>query len=94
MSKTKQDFVNIMKEAYGKNANEAGIKRAHDALFEAIASELETGNSVTIYQFGTFNVKESKEREGRNPATGEKLTIPATKRPKFKASTALQKRVQ
>ena len=45
---------------------------------------------VQIVGFGTFEVKERAEREGRNPATGQAMVIPATKTPKFKAGKALK----
>ena len=47
-------------------------------------------DKISIFNFGTLEVKESKERKGHNPATGEPLTIPASKSVKFKQSKVLK----
>ena len=51
------------------------------------------GDKVQIIGFGTFEAKEQAAREGRNPATGEKIEIAACKRPAFSASQALKDKV-
>ena len=51
---------------------------------------LHNGEKVQITGFGTFEVSERAEREGRNPSTGETMTIKASKSPKFKAGKALK----
>ena len=53
------------------------------ALFDVIAHTLGDGEKVTIVGFGTFEPRERKEREGRNPQPGEKMTITAIKVPVF-----------
>lgn len=60
------------------------------ATIEAITESLAAGESVALVGFGTFSVSERAAREGKNPATGEKIKIPATKVPKFKAGKALK----
>lgn len=65
-----------------------------DAIFNTITDMVATGEDVKITGFGTFTVTERAEREGRNPATGETITIPATKAPKFKASSVFKAAVK
>lgn len=60
------------------------------AVFDAISAELVKGGSVTIQGFGTFEVRDRAERQGRNPRTGESITIAASKGPAFKASSSLR----
>ena len=60
----------------------------------AISEALEKGDSVTLMGFGTFWVGERPAREGRNPRTGAKLSIQATRSAKFKAGSALRSRVK
>lgn len=94
MALTKAEMVKIMQEAAGKDVTRAAMERAYEAQWNAIADELAKGESVNINKFGTFKVIETAAREGRNPATGEKLTIAPTKRPKFKASATLKEKIQ
>ena len=60
------------------------------ATLEAIQESLASGESVNFVGFGVFSVADRAAREGKNPATGEKIKIPATKVPKFKAGKALK----
>ncbi|KAG2490054.1 hypothetical protein HYH03_011519 [Edaphochlamys debaryana] len=62
--------------------------KAFDALFESIQESVLTNDRVTIVGFGTFEQRERKAREGRNPSTGEAIKIPASKVPAFKPSAA------
>lgn len=61
-----------------------------DTLCEVIRDAVVAGDKVAIAGFGTFDVSERKEREGRNPQTGETITIAASKSPKFKAASAFK----
>ena len=61
-----------------------------DAVIESIKDGMIEDGKVQIVGFGTFEVKERAEREGRNPATGQAMVIHATKTPKFKAGKALK----
>ena len=63
---------------------------AVNAVTAAIAEALKAGDKVQLVGFGTFEVKERAEREGRNPKTGETMTVPASKVPAFKAGKALK----
>ncbi|GAB1786523.1 DNA-binding protein [Priestia megaterium] len=69
-------------------------KKAVDALFEAISTTLAKGEKVQLVGFGTFEVRERAERTGRNPQTGEEMTIPATKVPGFKVGKELKEAVK
>ncbi|KRD81770.1 DNA-binding protein [Bacillus sp. Root147] len=69
-------------------------KKAVDALFETISTTLVEGEKVQLVGFGTFEVRERSERTGRNPQTGEEMTIPATKVPGFKAGKELKEAVK
>lgn len=61
-----------------------------DAVIESIKDGMIKDGKVQIVGFGTFEVKERAEREGRNPQTGESMKIAACKTPKFKAGKALK----
>ena len=64
--------------------------RVLQILADVIIDEMKAGGKVQIVGFGTFEVSERAEREGRNPQTGETMTISASKAPKFKAGKALK----
>lgn len=65
-------------------------EKALKAFVDAVTEELKKGEKVQVVGFGTFEVIERAEREGRNLHTGEKLMIAACKAPKFKAGKALK----
>ncbi|WP_337995674.1 HU family DNA-binding protein [Oleispirillum naphthae] len=64
--------------------------KAVDAVFQAITEALQKNDEVRLVGFGTFSVAERAATEGRNPRTGAKITIPASKQPKFKAGKGLK----
>lgn len=64
--------------------------KAVDAIFDAIAESLKTGDKVQIIGFGNFEVRERAARKGRNPQTGEEIEIAASKVPAFKPGKALK----
>jgi len=66
---------------------------AISAVIEGIISALEKGDSISLVGFGSFKVVERAAREGRNPGTGEKIKIAASKTVKFIPSTRLKERV-
>ena len=68
-------------------------RNALDALLSTVSEALASGDRVQLVGFGTFKVTERKEREGRNPQTGEVINIPATKTPSFSAGAELKKSV-
>lgn len=65
-----------------------------DAFISVVTQELKDGNDVTLVGFGAFYVGERSERQGRNPKTGEPLTIAAAKTPKFRAGKLLKEAVK
>lgn len=64
-----------------------------DATFSEITNSMAAGNEVRLIGFGTFEVRDRGERQGRNPQTGEPMTIAAKKAPAFKAGKALKEAV-
>ncbi len=68
----------------------AAAARAVDSMINAVAGALSRGDQVTIVGFGTFSVRNRAARSGRNPQTGEEITIKASKIPSFKAGKALK----
>ena len=60
------------------------------ALIDVVSEEMQKGEKVQLVGFGTIEVSERAAREGRNPKTGETMTISASKSPKFKAGKALK----
>ena len=63
------------------------------ATFEAIMEAVSEGDKVTMVGFGSFERRERKAREGRNPKTGEKMDIPATQVPAFSAGKQFREKV-
>jgi DNA-binding protein HU-beta len=68
----------------------ADVARVLDATIEAITEALSKGDAVSLVGFGSFVVKERAERQGRNPQTGDSITIEAAKIPAFRAGKALK----
>lgn len=60
------------------------------AFTDVVSDELKNGEKIQLVGFGTFEVSERPAREGRNPRTGETMTIAASKQPKFKPGKALK----
>ena len=65
-------------------------ERAIDATFKSITLALQSDNDVRLVGFGTFAVSHRAQSEGRNPQTGEKITIPERKLPKFRPGKQLK----
>lgn len=63
------------------------------AVMSSVQDELSKGNKVQLIGFGTFEVRHRAARKGRNPQTGEEITIPATEVPAFKPGKALKESV-
>lgn len=68
----------------------ADAQKALDAFVEVVGEELAKGEKIQLTGFGTFEVSERAAREGRNPHSGETMTIAACKAPKFKAGKGLK----
>ena len=85
----------LKKDLVDKVAKSAGLTKkqsadAVDALFDAITSSLKGGDSVLLTGFGKFEVRQRAARVGINPKTLEKIKLPASKVPAFKAGKALK----
>ena len=87
----KPDLVAKVAELSGLTKAEAD--KATDAVFTAITAALKAGDDVRLVGFGSFSVSARPAREGKNPRTGEKLTIAASKAPKFSAGKGLKEAV-
>lgn len=72
------------------NFTKSVAAEAVDAVFTVMKKALKEGASIKVPGFGSFVVKERKERKGRNPQTKEEITIPATTVVSFKASKTLK----
>jgi peptidylprolyl isomerase len=84
----KTDLVGKVSEFSG--LTKADSDKVIDALFAAITLALKAGDDVRLVGFGSFSVSSRKAREGKNPRTGETVSIPASKAPKFTGSKALK----
>lgn len=84
----KQELVGAVAEAANLGKSEAAA--AVDAMVATITQAMKKGENVTLVGFGTFEVRSRAARQGRNPKTGEAITISASKNPAFKAGKALK----
>ena len=87
----KTELVNVV--AAETNIAKKDVDAVVNATIKAITDALKENDKVAIIGFGTFEVKATSEREGRNPKTGETITIAAAKKPVFSASKALKDEV-
>ena len=88
MTITKNSLVNLLHDEVGLNKREA--KEFIETFFEVIKLELENGNDVKISGFGNFNLREKSARPGRNPKTGEDVTISERRVVTFKSGLKLR----
>jgi len=89
---TKEEMI----EKIAKDAN-INKRQAGDALrsfFDNVTTNLKKGKKISFVGFGTFSVSKRKARVGHNPQTGEKINIPASKVPHFRAGKALKEAVK
>ena len=84
----KAELIEHIADAAGITKSAAA--KAVEAMVEGITNSLKKDESVSISGFGTFSVSHRPERQGRNPQTGETITIKASNSPKFKAGKALK----
>ena len=84
---TKAEMAVKLAEAAGLSKTEAA--RMIDHFTEVIVQAMTNGEKITLAGFGTFSVAQRAQREGRNPKTGDKITIPASKIVKFKPGSRL-----
>ena len=88
---TKTDLTDKLAERTGMSKSEA--KGALNALLDTLTDSLKQGDKVQLTGFGTFEVRDRKARTGVKPGTSEKIEIPASKAPAFKAGKALKNAV-
>ena len=84
----KTEFISAIAEKAELSKKDA--EKALKAFTDVVEEELKKGEKIQLVGFGTFEVSERAAREGRNPQTGETMTIAASKNPKFKAGKALK----
>jgi len=84
----KNDLIAIVADK--TDLSKADATKAVDTVFDSITEVLTKGDEVRLVGFGTFTVSNRAASEGRNPRTGEKIQIPASKQPKFKAGKGLK----
>lgn len=84
----KQQLVKAIAELSNLTQTDAG--RGLDALIKTIETALKAGDSISLVGFGSFAVKDRAERIGRNPKTGQELTISACRVPGFKPGKGLK----
>lgn len=80
----------IEKLAVTTDLNKTVASRTVEAMCDIITDRLRNGDTVTLSGFGTFTVSNRAARAGRNPRTGETITIAACKNPRFKAGKGLK----
>lgn len=84
----KNDLVAVVADKTG--LSKADATGAVDCVFDAITDAMQRGDEVRLVGFGTFTVTTRRASEGRNPRTGERIQIPASKQPKFRAGKGLK----
>lgn len=88
---TKSDFVDSISGSFDSKKAAAD---AVDAVLDGIADTLAGGGEINFTGFGKFSVNERGPRQGVNPRTGERITIPGGKVPKFSAGAGLKSAVK
>lgn len=84
----KHDIIEKIAKDAGITKSSAGA--AVDSLIEAVTKSLKKGDSVSFVGFGTFKTSQRKARTARNPQTGDPITIPKRRVPRFSAGKALK----
>jgi len=84
----KNELVAEVADSTGLSKADSG--KAVDAVFDVITAQLKKDGEVRLVGFGTFSVAARAASEGRNPRTGDKISIPASKQPKFKPGKGLK----
>jgi DNA-binding protein HU-beta len=88
----KTEFIAAIAAKAGSSKKDA--EKFVNASAEVIAKTLKKGDKITLVGFGTYKVSKRAARTGKNPQTGAKIKIPATKVPSFKAGKALKEAVK
>ncbi|WP_018133338.1 HU family DNA-binding protein [Effusibacillus pohliae] len=88
----KTDLITAVAEK--ASLKKADAEKAVNAILDSISEALKKGEKVQLIGFGTFETRERSARTGRNPQTGEEITIPAAKVPAFKPGAGLKELVK
>ncbi|CAG9467730.1 unnamed protein product [Pedinophyceae sp. YPF-701] len=91
---TRKDLLDYVYENSPHQISKADCSDIVDLVFEGVINAVVQGGRITIPGFGTFAARDRKERQGRNPRTGEPLTIPAKRVAAFKAGAAFSDAVE
>jgi DNA-binding protein HU-beta len=89
---TKKDLIVVVAKKANLTNKAAGDSVT--AMLNGIRDSLKKGEKVVITGFGTFSIRNRSERPGRNPKTGEKITLPARRAPGFTPGKTLKKAVK
>ncbi len=89
---TKEEMITLI--AKDAKINKRQAADALKSFFEGVTTNLKKGKRISFVGFGTFSISRRKARVGHNPQTGEKINIPATKVPHFRAGKALKEAVK
>lgn len=87
----KTEIISVLAESTGLTKTD--VEKVYNETFKLFKEELAKGNKISVSGFGTFDISERAEREGRNPQTGETIKIAASKSVKFKAGKELKEKV-
>ena len=90
---TKSEFIDRIANDERIESKKAASD-AVEAVLDAITSSLQSGDDVNFTGFGKFSVNERGPRQGVNPRTGERITIPGGKVPKFSAGAGLKSAIK
>lgn len=88
----KQDFIKAVASAAGLSQD--AVSKALNTMVDVITAELKAGREVNVTGFGAFKVSKRAARNGVNPRTGAKISIPAMKTPVFRAGKTLKENVR
>jgi len=88
---SKADLVKELAESTGVSSKD--VKAVVEGMLASVGAHLQQGDKVQLTGFGTFEVRERKARTGVKPRTGEKIEIPASKAPAFKAGKGLKDQI-
>lgn len=88
----KQDFIKVVATKSGLSQD--AVTKTLTSMIDVITSELKKGGEVNITGFGAWKVSQRAARNGVNPKTKEKMTIPATKTPVFRSGKTLKESIK
>lgn len=89
---TRSELVEKLSQKFG-TLPKRDVEKAVDIIFDEITTTLAKGGRVELRGFGAFSVRKRAERMGRNPRTGEKVSVPEKSVPFFKAGKGLKERL-